>query len=186
LRLSGSFCFSRVKAFSRRQMRRDTCLTGTRHRCSSSLLAPRRIVSKPRLGIGFEGILFVGRLRSTDRVDLDRALGSPPAPGSIAALLRLMPQADIAVYPLWPARGRAAFISRWLKRRLSEHLHDDPGEAARAVAAALRAIEIADRRPDDLDAVVEFFAVSQLDGVDPLSWAPIDAAMQRGWALERA
>jgi len=143
-------------------------------------------VAKPKVGIGFEGTLFVGRLRSSDRADLDRALGSQAAPGSIAALLRLMPQADIAIYPLWPARGRAAFVSRWLKRRLAEHLRDDPGGSAGAVQAALRTLEIADRRPDDLDAWIEYAAVSAHEGVEPLAWAPIEAAMQRGWALERA
>jgi hypothetical protein len=48
----------------------------------------------------------------------------------------------------------------------------------------MRALEIADRRPDDLDAWIEHAAVEP-QAADPLDWTPIAAAMERGWALER-
>jgi hypothetical protein len=141
-------------------------------------------MAKPRLGLGFEGTLFPGRLATTDRRDLDRVIGTPSAPGAIEALLRLLPQADLAIYPLWPGRGRSAFISRWLKRRLREHFHDHPDGPASPTECTMRALDITDRRPDDLDAWIEHAAVEP-QAADPLDWTPIAAAMERGWALER-
>ena len=142
-------------------------------------------MSKPRLGLGFEGTLFPGRLVTTDRADLDRVLGAPAVPGSMEALVRLLPQADIAVYPLWPARGRAAFIARWLKRRFREHFGDHPDGPELPAMCALRALDIADRRPDDLDAWIEHAAVQPRPTEEAMEWGPIAVAMERGWALER-
>jgi hypothetical protein len=140
---------------------------------------------KHRVGVSFEGTLFPGRLRTTDRRDLDRLLAHPAIPGAVGGLIRLLPLADIAVYPLWPARGRAAFISRWLKRRLAEHPdvkeHPDQDRTRDAVMAAL---EIADRRPDDLDCWIECPAAVVAPG-EALAWALVAAAAERGWALDR-
>lgn len=140
-------------------------------------------MARPRLGYTFEGNLFPSQLRFARRQDLRRSLGVPAVSNHIGELVFLMAEADITVFPLWPGRERAHFIAMWLKRRFAEYFHDDPRGTDAAVEHAMACVEVTDRRPDDLDACVDYTA----PGYDPaaaFSWAAIKSGMQRGWSLE--
>lgn len=131
------------------------------------------------VGLAADGVLAAGRMPW--RGDL----GHPPIPGRLGNLIRLLPLYDVVVAPLWPGRGLGDFLARWLHHHLAQipDLREHP-EPALALASALHRIDIAERLPEHLDALVTVTAVGAWDG-DPLELDAIAAAVERGKALSR-
>jgi hypothetical protein len=135
-------------------------------------------VAKPRLGIGFEHILYAGSFAAADRP----SHGVGPTSGAIERLVRMVPQLDIVVYPLRPAPRRATHIASWLVTELYRHFgRADVPELQKTVDATMDLIEIVDRRPDDLDAVIEYWAL-QFETIEGLEPTVIAENMGRIWA----
>lgn len=129
--------------------------------------------------IAADGVLAAGRLPWGGDIT------HRPIPGRLAAMVGLLPAYNLVVCPLWPARGLADFLARWLHHHLAAlpDFREHP-EPALAFASALHRIEIAERLPEHLDALVTVAAVGTWEG-DPLEPAAIAAAVERARALSR-
>ena len=90
----------------------------------------------PTLGLGFEGLLYRGALADGALP----ALRVAPAPGAIDFLLRAAETFQVAVYPLRPARGRAAAIQYWAWHHTRRYL--EKADHPAATKAADRLIEL--------------------------------------------
>lgn len=135
-------------------------------------------MSKPRVGIAADGVLFPGRLPG--RGDL------ATAPIALSRLIPLIEPYTLVVFPLWPEIGIADFLARWLAHHLAllPEIKDHP-QPSLSLYAALHQIEVAERRPDRLDACADFTA-SLADAGDPLEPSAIAMAIDRGRSLDRA
>jgi hypothetical protein len=131
------------------------------------------------IGLAADGVIFPGRLPAGGDI------AHPPIPGRLASLIRLMPLYDLTVFPLWPARGLADFLARWLDHHLRAlpELREHP-EPSLALLTALHRIDIAGRAPQHLDALVTVTAVGSWPA-DPLAPEAVAAAVERGRALSR-
>lgn len=131
-------------------------------------------MSKPRLGVVFDGAIFSQALAGESFPDL----ALPPLPGVIAELLRALPHYDIFVYPRLPAAGRGAAIKGYLHTSLQRHFERreldliDPEAHADVAIASLRACE---RRPQRIDREVS----------DAAGW-PTETDLRALWADEPA
>lgn len=113
-------------------------------------------MARPRIGLGFEGVLHPWPFTPGGLPDLARTLDSTSAECLVAAAARY----DLIVYPLRRRAGAAALIRAWLLLQFERHFRDTYPAAVRHACALVGQLDVVDDRAAvELDVAVDVGAV---------------------------